>query len=433
MGVIVVIIIALLGGYWYARPLLLTGTGYAAHNECALRTIGGRSNVEADLPSNPLVPYLRTTDDEASVRASVLGVLAVQRAHAAEGYGCTVGAQAPELPEPTRVLDSNPVLTRALVPPPADLESAINRAFGDDLDHDAKAALGTRAVVVLHEGRLVAERYADGFTEFSPQLGWSMAKSATNLLVGRLVHDGVVDIDEPLEMGWADDASGAITLDDLLRMRSGLAWDETYDLGTPITSMLYLQRDMGAFAAGQPQEHPVGTVQEYSSGSTNIVCKALVQATGQGADLPRSELFAPLGLSRAVWEPDGAGVPVCSSYLWATPREFAVLGQFALDDGVVGGERLLPEGWIAESTTAEPVVEAEDSGYGSSWWVNLRPDGTLSKPNLPADAYWMQGHDGQRTYVVPSADLVVVRMGFSPDAPDLRADQLVIDLVSVLG
>ncbi len=150
------------------------------------------------------------------------------------------------------------------------------------------------------------------------------------------------------------------------------------------------------------------------------------------ADLPRQQLFAPLGLTSAIWEPDASGTPVCSSYLWATPRDWATIGEFALKDGVWAGERLLPEGWMKQTTTATQVTTSEEKGYAGGWWVNQQADGTLVDPALPADAYWANGHDGQRLYVVPSAGLVVTRLGFSPevDAEDLRTSQLVAELVA---
>ncbi len=211
-------------------------------------------------------------------------------------------------------------------------------------------------------------------------------------------------------------------------MRSGLRWDETYYLGTPITEMLYLRPDMAAFVAAQPLAHPVGSYQQYSSGSTNLLCSVLAARAGSGPALPREQLFAPLGLASAVWEPDAAGTPVCSSYLWATPRDWATIGQFALQGGRWGGAQLLPPDWMKRSTTVL-ATQGEEVGYGAGWWVNRLADGSLADPTLPADAYWADGHDGQRMVVVPSADLVVVRLGFTPGDVDLRTDALVHDLM----
>lgn len=163
-----------------------------------------------------------------------------------------------------------------------------------------------------------------------------MSKSVTNLLTGMLVRQGEVSLDDDrLRPEW-DDERADISIDHLLRMTSGLAWDETYDLGTPITQMLYAEPDMGDYVASQPAAHEPGTYQQYSSGSTTLLCAILNEKTGTGADLPRRELFAPLGLSSAVLEPDAAGTPVCSSYMWATPRDWAAVGQLALQEGRVG-------------------------------------------------------------------------------------------------
>ena len=296
----------------------------------------------------------------------------------------------------------------------------------------ASKELGTRGIVVLRDGQLIGERYAPGFSAQTPQLGWSMGKSVTNLLVGRLVlEDRIALSDRELRPEWTDERR-TISVDQLLRMTSGLTWDETYALGTPITRMLYAEGDMATYAASQPLAHQPGTYQQYSSGSTNILCGVLTSlADVPDADLPRQQLFTPLGLASATWEVDSVGTPVCSSYLWATPREWAAIGQFALQDGVWGEERLLPEGWMQQSTTATPVDSSEEKGYAAGWWVNRQADGTLVNPALPEDTYWAQGHDGQRLYVVPSARLVVARLGFTPEVEDIRTEQLVAKLVAL--
>lgn len=432
-GLLAVVLVALVGGYLYAKPLLLTGTGYAAHNACAVTQVAGRPDPSQDLPPNPLVPYLRGGADPAtgSADATVLGVLAGQRAWYVPGYGCVLAAARPVFAEPSTGASSvNPLAGAAAPTPSAAVEAALARAFGDDLPAAEKAALGTRAVVVVRDGVLVAERYAPGFSSTTRQLGWSMAKSVTNLLLGRLVQQGRVAVtDDHLRPEWTDDRA-KITIDQLQRMTSGLRWDEEYDLGTPITEMLYGQADMGAFVAGQPLAHAPGSYQQYSSGSTNLLCSVLRARTGAGPELARTQILEPLGLTGAVWEPDATGTPVCSSYLWATPRDWATIGQFALQGGQWGGRQLLPTDWMTRSTTVLPGA-GQETGYAAGWWVNRLPDGSLAKPALPADTYWAQGHDGQRVYVVPSAKLVVVRIGFSPKVTDdrLRAAALVRELV----
>ncbi len=443
LALLLLVLAALVGGYWWQRPLLLTGTGYAAHNDCAVRLLAGRSDPEADLPPNPLVPHLRTEEheegDQVSVTATLRGLLAGQRAWYTDGFGCTLAEQPPDLPEPTEV-DGGHLWTDADLADPADsppgVEAAISAAFGDDLPEDERAELGTRAVVVLHDGELVAERYADGFDQDTPQLGWSMSKSIANLLVGRLVQAGDVALDDAaLREEWADRRAD-ITVDELMRMTSGLAWDETYELGTPITRMLYLEPDMAAYVASQELAHEPGTYQQYSSGSTTLLCDVVAHRAGvprsRRADLPRELLFEPLGLTTAVWEPDASGNPVCSSYLWASARDWAAMGQFALQQGRWKGADLLPAQWMSESTTHQAVAESEEEGYAAGWWVNREADGGLVSPSLPADTYRAQGHDGQRLVIVPSAGLVVVRLGFTPEVEDFSTDRLVADLVSAL-
>lgn len=431
------LMLAVAGGLIYAGPLLKTGTGYAAHNACAVQLLAGR-DVDApaqDLPDNPLVPYLRTRVDvgEGTARSSILGVLYSQTAYYTQGFGCTLADHRPTLtrPEPAAQVTgewSSGTPTPTSVDPA--VTEAIDVAFG--ADPAAQAVLGTRAVVVVHNGRLVAERYADGFTAETRQLGWSMAKSVTNLMTGRLVQQGKLSLDDDrLRPEWTDTRAD-ITVEQLLRMTSGLQWDETYALGTPITRMLYLEQDMGGYTASLPAEHSPGTYQQYSSGTTNIVCQLLQERTGLGPDMASELIFEPLGMASAVLEPDASGHPVCSSYLWATPRDWAVVGQFALQDGRWNDQDLLPDGWMQRSTTPTEVPGEED-GLAAHWWVNRRADGTLRFPAMAPDAYWASGHDGQRVVVVPSADLVVVRMGNTADDVDLGFDRLVGDLTRALA
>ncbi|MGO4257427.1 serine hydrolase domain-containing protein [Marmoricola sp. RAF53] len=435
--VLALVLVVLVGGYWYERPLLLTGTGYAAHNACALHTIADRGSPEDDLPPNPLVPLLRTrlVDKDTAAQSTILGVLAKQKAWATPGFGCTLAGSRPDgFPAATPVTAAGNPYSTAPAPDavaPA-VSAALDKAFGQDLPAADRKDLGTRGVVVLQDGKLVAERYADGFSATTPQLGWSMTKSVTNLLVGRLVQQGEVHLDDDhLRPEWTDQRS-LITIRQLMQMTSGLSWDETYALGTPITRMLYLEHDMGSYVASQKLSHAPGTYLQYSSGSTTLLCAIVTKGRGE-ADLPRREVFAPLGLASAVLEPDATGTPVCSSYLWATPRDWAAVGQFALQDGVWNGTRLLPANWMAESTKAVDVrIEKDADGYASGWWSNQRPDGTVVEKGLPGDAYFAEGHDGQWLIVVPSAKLVVARLGFTPEREDDRAVALAADLIAAL-
>lgn len=443
-SIVLGVLVALVGGaLLYARPLLLTGTGYAAHNACAVTFVAGRPAEAAadDLPDNPLVPVLGVSVDEGqrTARASVFGLFG-QTAHHVEGLGCVLADEIPDVTTPTAVTlaaDAEWPAGNQVAPPPstvdtAALEATLDAAFAED-DPDGRT-VGTRAIVVVHEGRIVAERYAEGFTADTPQLGWSMAKSVTNAMVGRLVADGALSVDDAqLRPEWTDGRAD-ITLDDMLRMASGLEWDEEYALGSTITAMLYLEQDMGAFAAAQPLATEPGTLQQYSSGTTNIVCDVLSEASGLGADMAHELVFDPLGMASAVLEPDAAGDLVCSSYLWATPRDWARFGLWFAQGGQWDGEQLLPEDWVDYSTSTLDL-SGEDEGHAAHWWVNRTSNGAPVLEGVPDDAFWASGHDGQRVFVIPSADLVVVRMGFTPDIPssELGHDDLVTGVMAAVG
>lgn len=421
-------------GAWY-RPMLLTGTGYAAHNACALHYLVGRQDPETDLPPNPLVPVMQTSIDEenGTATASVLGVGFRQTAHVSE-YGCALGdraagSQGAEPPPPVRPDSGGGVRLSEATAVPDEVGAALDEAAAQE---------GTRGLVVVHRGEILGERYADGFGPDTRQLGWSMAKSVASTLVGRAqVEFPDADLDPAatgLRPEWTDGRS-RISLDHLLRMTSGLAWDEEYDLGTPITRMLFLEPDMAAFAASQPAAHAPGEHRQYSSGTSNIVCDLLHERTGMGPEMAEELLFRPLGMRSAVLEADASGGSVCSSYLWASPRDWARFGQFVLDDGEVGGQRLLPAGWMDYATTSTPAG-GEPEPYGAQWWLNSAGDGAPPRfTAMPEDAFWASGHDGQYVVVVPSADLVVVRTGFTPDAglDTVGVDQLVDGVVRAVG
>ena len=286
------------------------------------------------------------------------------------------------------------------------------------------------AFVVLHEGKVVAERYREGITARTRLLSWSMAKSFTNALAGIMSGDGMVDIYAPTGIPeWQGDERATITLNDLMQMQSGLEWNEDYGNRSDVNLMLHREKDMGLYAIDKPLEHKPGTFWYYSSGSTNIVMRYLRGKFASDKEFLtylRERLFAPLGIRNAVFEPDMSGTPVGSSYLYITAREFASLGQLYLDDGVFQGQRILPEGWVDYTVT--PASDSKD-GYGSFFWLNK----DKYWPDIPEDMFNCQGHDGQEIFIIPSKDLVVVVLGYSPK-PDRVVDwnALVRDIIGQL-
>jgi CubicO group peptidase (beta-lactamase class C family) len=264
----------------------------------------------------------------------------------------------------------------------------------------------TLAVLVVQNGRLVAERYGPETTRDTPLLSWSMAKSITHALAGIVVGRGQLDVHRPAAVPeWTDpaDPRRAITVDHLLRMTSGLVFVEDYvdDRISDTIAMLFGdgRHDMAAFAASLPLAHPPNTVWNYSSGTTNIICRLLDAASGGLAAVMNEGLFGPLGMRSARPGFDEAGTFVGSSYVHATARDFARFGLLYLRDGIWEGRRLLPEGWVDYART--PTPESEDLSYGAHWWLWPGRGG----------AFYASGYEGQYLVVVPSRDLVVVRLG----------------------
>ncbi len=420
LGVVVVLGLLLAGAVWYLGPIAPIATGYAAKITCSGHVLSQRpvDDMQGDLPPNPLVPLLRVSADESGqqVSASLLGAWR-STAHVTEGLGCTLADEDPGFtpPEPVTLDDPGapwPEGAAPLAPPEgvdADaLDAAIARAFLED-DPEGRRR-NTRAVVVAADGELIAERYGDGFGPETPLLGWSMAKSVANGIVGRLVHAEVLALDDDrLRPEW-DDERADITLEHLLTMTDGLRFEEVYDPDTDATRMLFTPGETAAYAAEQPLTATPGTSWSYSSGTSNLLCDVAHEASGAGPELARELIFAPLGMTSAVMEPDAGGGLVCSSFMYASARDWARFGQWFLQDGVWDGERLLPEGWVEASTTP---VEPATTPYGAQWWLNAGPDGQLRMPTVPADAFWASGNEGQQVVVVPSEELVVVRLGFS--------------------
>ncbi|MDD8026388.1 MAG: serine hydrolase [Acidobacteriota bacterium] len=299
------------------------------------------------------------------------------------------------------------------------LAAALDNVFAEP---DPAKLKRTRAVVVVKDGRLIAERYAPGFDKDTPLLGWSMSKSVTSALVGILVGRGKLDIRAPAPVPeWAgqSDPRRSITLDQLLRMSSGLEWYEEY-ADHPISDvnrMLFLKGDMAAFAASKPLKTAPGTVFEYSSGTALIISRIIRASIGNQTDylaFPRRALFNRIGMRTAVMEPDASGTFVGSSFTYASARDWARFGLLYLNDGVWAGERILPEGWVAYTRTPAPA--AKKGEYGVQFWLNRGPEGSPEKrdyPRLPEDAFFCDGYQGQFVAVVPSAGLVVVRLGMT--------------------
>jgi CubicO group peptidase (beta-lactamase class C family) len=306
------------------------------------------------------------------------------------------------------------------------LAAALDRAFAEP---DRSTPRNTRAVVVLKDGHIVAERYADGIGIDTPLLGFSATKSVISALAGILVRKGALKLHEPVPIAaWQnpDDARRAITLDHLLRHTAGLALGSSLQASLasalePVNRMKFMESDMAAYAESVPLETTPGAAWNYNDGNTVILGHVIRQAVGGSAAkmmrFARQELFEPLGMRHVTIEFDASGNAEASSQMLASARDWARFGQLYLNDGVVGGKRILPEGWVKYSAAPTPNAWV---GQGAGFWTNLGDSFGASyrtEHGWPRDAFFAKGTIGQYVIIVPSEQLVIVRLGRSPNWP----------------
>jgi len=414
---------------WQASRVIPIATGYIAKTLCSEHFLAGRKDIAriwSDIQDiDPQFGWGEFELDEESRRVTawfgpgLMKTTAVYR----DGLGCTLasGVEADDLHSLTAG-STSPAPARQALPVAMsenpDLETALDEAFSEPTGSSHRQ---TRAIVVLHGGRIAAERYAPGFDRKTPLIGWSMTKSVTNTLIGLLVKDGLLNPDDPAPVPeWRSpgDPRGEITLRQLLQMSSGLDFEEVYEPGSDATRMLFDSPSAAAFAAAAPLAHEPGTVWSYSSGTSNLLARIFRDAAGgslmSSFAYMQSRLFEPLGIQTMVLEPDASGSPVGSSFSYATARDWARLGQFWLQDGAWNGVRLLPPGWMEWSSLPAPA--ASMGQYGAQFWLNAGRDGAhRAFPDLPASMYFANGFNDQIVAVFPEQEVVIVRLGFTTD------------------
>jgi CubicO group peptidase (beta-lactamase class C family) len=285
--------------------------------------------------------------------------------------------------------------------PSAKLATAVSKAFGNSYGAGTK----TVGVIVVKDGRVLAERYGSGFGPFVSNRTWSVGKSIAGTLIG-LANAGPVDAPASVPQWKAGDPRQAIKLDNLLRMASGLHSDTA---GNRTDAIYFGGTTVDEQAVSWPLEALPGTRFRYANNDILLAVYATRQAIGEArySVLPDS-LFGPLGMSHTVAEADWHGNYILSSQVWSTARDLARLGLFWSQDGVWAGKRLLPVGWIRTMTTASGPQPASGPGYGATMWL-FGP-----KQGLPQGTFAAQGNRGQYVMVIPSRHLVVVRRGEDP-------------------
>jgi CubicO group peptidase (beta-lactamase class C family) len=458
---LLLILIALTAFLWLDPPALLrVGANYSAKIVCSNVFLAGRDpqavlRIDVQAPGISLLKAMSVSVDREHgvVRAGFLGFIGNGLAEYHEGRGCTVlpngkrdpavpllPAVAPYVPPPSEAPPGSP-------PWPEGTQVQTNSAI-DQILTDAKlAGPGVRAIVVVDHGRIVGERYATGFRPSTPLLGWSMTKTVMAGVIGLAVKDGKLTLDQA-GFWKGSDGRERIRLKDLLAMSSGLKWNEAYGAVSDVTSMLYLQSDMAKFARSPPLAHPPGETWVYSSGTAVILTSiaqdalagsptkpqdfaAIIDPSKEPTDLAsyiNARLFGPIGITTAIIEPDERGTLVGSSYMYATARDWARYGQFLLQDGSWGGHDLLPAGYVA--MMAEPVASSKGQyGKGQTWlWGSdaaspgVNPDAAFG---IPPDTFWMSGHDGQNIAIIKSRQLVIVRLGLTPNEAGYSPQPLV--------
>lgn len=398
---------------------LPSGTGITAKQVCSLVFVSGLEPDRAralytDPLLGPALPLVSVSVDQTSreVEASALGLAWHQRAVYRDGLGCTLvhgsGAFDAGLSMPARPADTAQpdAAHRDAYFDAAALEAALDSIFTED-------GRNTLAALVMHDGAIVAERYADGITHETALHGWSMTKSLAATLAGVLVQRGLIDIHAQGQVpALAEAGRPEITVDHLLRMTGGLAGYEINDGTDPTSAMLFTQSDMAMFAATREQIAAPGERWDYQSGNTILAGSALEPYLGDTpADVietVRAWLFGPLSMNTAVLEADEAGTQKWSSYMYASARDWARLGQLYLDDGrAPDGTQIIPENWAAY--VAEPTP-GSDGQYGSGFW--------MYRTGLPDGTFIMNGFQGQYAFIIPSEGLVVVRLGATNGQPD---------------
>jgi CubicO group peptidase (beta-lactamase class C family) len=432
-------------------------TGFVANVLCSETFVSGQdpdrifSDTTGAMPGAGLIAWALGYNVDRTRKDVTVTLLGLGRSHAVyrDGLGCYLdhgGAVADTSPpsadgKPAQALLAE-IAGPSLVPPAnPQLAAALDRAFSEP-DHPPFRR--TRAVVVLKNSHIVAERYAEGYGIDTQILGFSATKSVISALTGILVRKGALALDRPAPVAaWqgAGDPRHAITVDHLLRHTAGLALGNSLSasLGSalePVNRVKYIEPDMAAYAESIELETPPGRAWNYNDGNTIILSHLVRDATGGRASdvlrFARQELFGPLGMRNVTIEFDASGNLEGSSQMLATARDWARFGMLYLNDGVVGGKRILPEGWVKYSASPTPNAWV---GYGAGFWTNQGDSFGASyriEHGWPRDAFFAKGTIGQYVIVIPSERLVIVRLGRSPNWPP-EADgvfRLVSDVVA---
>ena len=418
-------VLLLLVYYLYTNYPLDIISGFSAKSVASGHFIDDRSQKMIENSDNDIsiITLADNTIDESGkfAAASVFG-LKERKAIYREGLGATLISDDFDISKPYIVPKRTKLMNNLPFPygntePKDSLFSNIdyaklNVAVANAFDGKGKKDKRTRSLLVIYKDKIIAERYDTGFDKNSKILGWSMTKSITATLFGILQKQGQLDIYKPAPIvEWAKDDRAKITINDLLHMNSGLEWDEDYGKLSDATKMLFLSEDMTKTQIDKPLVGKTNATWNYSSGTTNLLSGILrkqFKTHQEYLDFWYSALIDKIGMNSMLIETDMAGNYVGSSYSWATTRDWAKFGLLYLHKGNWNGEQLFDESWAKYVATP---TNGSKGDYGGHFWLNAGG----RYPDAPRDLYSANGYQGQKVFIIPSQDLVIVRLGLTDE------------------
>ena len=434
--------IIVFGVFRFGTPMLGIISGYSAKNMCSCVFIAGMEEdnvIEEDLNFS----FLSWSDIEIdkankSVKASVFGKgekTAIYRDH----IGCALVSSAGTKDIyrfkgewPTQRFDSLVNwfdLRDTLQFLSRNTEQKVSSIVAGAFLEEEGRVKNTRAAVVIHKGKIIAEQYSEKIDKDTPLLGWSMTKSLTSTMFGQMQEEGMLYLEEKVPVrAWQKDGRAEIRWKDLLQMSSGLKFAEVYSFVSDATLMLYDSDNMGAYAESLPATNQPGEKWYYSSGTSNIIAYNLASSFPNLESYQLylyNNFFYKIGAYSMVIETDASGYFVGSSYSWATARDWGRVGQVYVQNGNWDGEQVVPEEYI--EFIRSPVA-ASDNSYGGHFWLNQ--GGYL--PDVPRDVYSLNGFQGQRVFIVPSEDLVIVRLGLTYKRNDFDFNKWVSEIIKAV-
>ena len=413
----VTLIIVVLVNY----PKLNILSGYSAKSMSSSVFVAGRTLAFTDSTDNNFSPVNLATDkvdlEEKYATASTLGLL-TRKAVYREGLGSVLI---------TKDFDAS---RKALVPFRSLPNDSIAYPYGNAPQKDSVFAnidykhlnetidalfhpnFKSRAILVIYKDQIIAERYGKGFDKDSRILGWSMTKSVMSTVYGIMQTQGKLNVQDKAPVAeWQNDDRKQITIHNLLQMNSGLEWDENYDKISDVTKMLFLEQDMTQMQKEKPLVGKPNESWNYSSGTTNLLSGILRQKLGsqqEYLDYWYRELIDKIGMNSMLLETDMAGHYVASSYAWATTRDWAKFGLLYLHKGNWNGTQIFAPEWADYAVTPTPTSKGR---YGAQFWLNAES----RFKDVPTNMFYADGYQGQRVYVLPDQEMVIVRFGLNGD------------------